>query len=334
MPNGGFPEVREKIAKKVNREQGVNIDGSHVIMSCGAAGALNVVFKSILNPGDEVLVNKPYFMEYRPYTLNHGGIIVEAETLPDFNLDIEAIKKKLSPKTAAVLINSPNNPTGRIYPRETIAALAAALNEHGKNCGRYPYLVSDEPYRELSYDGIEVPPILSSYSESIVVYSYSKSLSLPGERIGFIAVNPEIMDRDNLLSAFIYATRILGYVNAPALMQRITAEMIDVRADISTYTNRRNAFCRILDEAGIEYIKPEGAFYLFCKVPPGGNSSGSTSEGDDLLFTEKLKNNLILGVPGSGFGMPCYFRLAYCVDEKVINASRDAFLKTVKEWTS
>ena len=322
MPNAGFPDVREALARKASEEQNVTIDGSHIVMSCGAAGGLNVVFKSILNSGDEVVVSKPYFMEYRPYTSNHGGKLVEADSLPDFSLDLEAIKAKLSPKTAAVLINSPHNPTGRVYPKETIAGLAEILTEHGKKCGRMPYLVSDEPYRELAYDGVEVPPVLSAYKESIVVSSYSKSLSLPGERIGYIAVGPEIADKQTLVNAFIFATRTLGFVNAPALMQRIVAELTFARVDVDVYARRRDAFTKILDKVGIEYSKPQGAFYLFCKAP-GGN---------DPVFVDHLKKFLILGVPGSGFGKPGWLRFAYCVDEKIIEASATAFKKAMDEW--
>ena len=323
MPNGGYPEVREALAKKASREQGVSIDGSHVVMSCGAAGGLNAVFKSILNPGDEIVVPCPYFLEYRPYAANHGGRIVEAATHPDFSLDLEAIKAKLSPKTAAVLINSPNNPTGRIYPGEAIAGLAAIMEEHGKKCGRMPYLISDEPYREIAYDNISVPPVLPAYKESIVVNSYSKSLSLPGERIGYIAFGPEVSDKQNLSGALIYATRVLGYVNAPALMQRIVAELCFARVDIDVYARRRAAFTQILEQAGIEYAKPEGAFYLFCKAP---------NDGDDIAFVDHLKKQLILGVPGSGFGKPGWLRFAYCVDEKIIKASGPAFMKAVETW--
>ena len=322
MPNGGYPEVREVLAKKTSQEQGVSIDGSHIVMSCGAAGGLNVVFKCILNSGDEVIVSKPYFMEYRPYLSNHGGRIVEAESLPDFNLDVNAIKAKLSPQTAAVLINSPHNPTGRLYSGETIARLAAVLEEHGKACGRMPYLVSDEPYRELVYDGLKVPPVLSAYSESIVVSSYSKSLSLPGERIGFIAVGPKISEKDAITGALTYATRILGYVNAPALMQRIVAELTFAKVDLNIYASRRAAFMKVMDEAGIEYSKPEGAFYLFCKAPGG----------DDSAFVDHLKKHLVLGVPGAAFGAPGWMRFAYCVDEKIITASAGAFKKAIETW--
>ncbi|MCL2070439.1 MAG: pyridoxal phosphate-dependent aminotransferase [Treponema sp.] len=328
MPNAGFPEVRQALASKASAEQGVNLDGSHIVMSCGAAGGLNAVFKCILNPGDEVIVSRPFFMEYRPYTANHGGRLVEVDSLPDFALDVQAIKAKLSQKTAAVLINSPHNPTGRIYSAKSLAQLSAALEEHGRNSGRAPYLVCDEPYRDLAYDGIEVPPVLSAYSESIVVSSFSKSLSLPGERIGYIAVAPLIHEKDNLLAALAYATRILGFVNAPALMQRVVGELGSVKADLEIYARRRAAFCKVLDDAGIEYAKPEGAFYLFCQVPRRGTVPG----GDDLAFVEHLKKHLILGVPGSGFGKSGWLRFAYCVDEKIIAASSAAFKQAMEEW--
>ncbi|MDR3170765.1 MAG: pyridoxal phosphate-dependent aminotransferase [Treponema sp.] len=315
MPNAGFPEVREALAQKVAREHQVTIDGSHIIMAVGAAGGLNVVFKAILNPGDEVIVPRPYFMEYRAYTGNHGGRLIEVDTLPDFSLDLAAIKAALSEKTAAVLINSPHNPTGRIYPATAIAELAALLKAHGNSAGRLPYLVADEPYREIAYNNITVPPILPAYPESLVVNSYSKSLSLPGERIGYIAVSPDMDHKDEVLNALIYATRILGFVNAPALMQRIVAELTYAKVDVDVYARRRDAFKQVLDAAGIRYVEPEGAFYLFCQAP-GGN---------DGAFVERLKRHLILGVPGSGFGKPGWVRFAYCVDEKVIQASGDAF---------
>lgn len=324
MPNAGYPEVREALAKKASREQAVTIDGSHIVMAVGAAGGLNVVFKAILNPGDEVIVPKPYFMEYRAYTANHGGKLVEADTFPDFSLDINAIREKLSPKTAAVLINSPHNPTGRIYPAETLAELAAVLEEHGRAGGRFPFLVSDEPYRELAYDGAKVPPVLAAYGESLVVSSYSKSLSLPGERIGYVAAGPKVSDKLNVINALIYATRVLGFVNAPALMQRIVAELTEATVDIAVYARRRAAFTDILDEAGMEYAKPEGAFYLFCKVPG--------EKGDDKAFADHLKQHLVLGVPGSGFGKPGWIRFAYCVDEKIIRASGAALKKAVETW--
>jgi aspartate aminotransferase len=267
-------------------------------------------------------------MEYRAYTSNHGAKLVEVDSLPDFNLDIDAIGACLSPKTAAVLINSPHNPTGRIYPQKTIAALAELLKAHGKKTGRLPYLVSDEPYREIAYNAT-VPPILCAYSESIVVSSYSKSLSLPGERIGYIAVSPNMDNKADVLNGLTYATRILGYVNAPALMQRIVAELTAASVDVGIYARRRDAFTAILDKAGIEYAAPEGAFYLFCKVPESRKGRDDTGDG---AFVNHLKQHLILGVPGAGFGKPGWLRFAYCVDEQIIRASGDAFMRAMESW--
>jgi aspartate aminotransferase len=327
MPNAGYPEVREALAAKASREQGVQLDGSHVVMAVGAAGGLNVVFKSILDNGDEVIVPRPYFMEYRSYVANHGGVLVEVDSTGDFSLDLDAIKAALSPKTKAVLINSPHNPTGRVYPAGDIEALGKLLTEQGE-AGRRPYLISDEPYREISYDGTVVPPVLAVYDDSIVVSSYSKSLSLPGERIGYVAVGPRVSDKEELLNALIYATRILGFVNAPALMQRIVAELTFAKVDVDIYARRRAAFTGILDETGIAYAKSEGAFYLFCQVPP----RKAAGAGDDRTFVEHLKRYLILAVPGSGFGKPGWLRFAYCVDEKIIKASGAAFKKALEAW--
>jgi aspartate aminotransferase len=327
MPNVGYPHVRDALSKKIAREQNVNIDGSCVIMAAGAAGGLNTVFKTICNPGDEVIVSKPFFMEYRPYTANAGAKLVETDTLENFDLDVQAIKAALCEKTAAVLINSPNNPTGKIYSFSILESLAEALTEHGKKTGRYPYLVSDEPYREIAYNTV-VPPVLSCYSESIVVSSYSKNLSLPGERIGYIAVNPAISNRDDVVNGLIYCARILGFVNAPALMQRIVAYLTEERVDVSIYAGRRSAFMKALDGAGIKYSLPEGAFYFFCKVPMKKNGE----QGTDSEFVEHLKKYLILGVPGSGFGKPGWLRFAFCVDEKIITASAQAFKTAMENW--
>jgi len=325
MPNAGYPHVREALAKKVCREQNVKIDGSCLVMAAGAAGGLNAVFKTICNAGDEVIVSRPFFMEYKQYTANHGAKLVEVDSKENFDLNLSAIKAALNERTAAVIINSPNNPTGKIYPAVDLEALSNILNEHGKKTGRKPYLVSDEPYREIAYSG-EVPPVLSAYTESIVVSSYSKSLSLPGERIGFIAVNPDITDKDDLVNGLIYSTRILGFVNAPALMQRIVASLTEAKVDVSIYTRRRDAFVKVLKEAGIEFADPQGAFYLFCKVPQKKLSA------QDKEFTEHLKEYLILGVPGSGFGKPGWLRFAYCIDEKIIAASGEAFKEAMKTW--
>jgi len=327
MPNAGFPFVREALAKKVSKEQNVDIDGSHVIMASGAAGGLNTVFKTICNPGDEIIVTRPYFMEYRAYAANSGAKLIEVDALADFNPDLAAVGAALNERTAAVLINSPNNPTGKIYSASVLASLASLLREHGKKTGRPPYLVSDEPYREIAYN-VDVPPVLSAYDESIVVSSYSKSLSLPGERIGYIAVSPNVSGKDELVNGLIYCARVLGFVNAPALMQRIVASLTQARVDVSIYERRRDAFMKVLNNAGIEYAMPEGAFYLFCKVPQSKNGR----QADDKAFVEHLKKSLILGVPGSGFGKSGWLRFAYCVDEKIISSSAGAFKAAMESW--
>ncbi|GHV82709.1 aminotransferase [Spirochaetia bacterium] len=326
MPNAGYKDVRDALAKKASREHKAPLTGDQIIMSVGAAGGLNCVFKAILNPGDEVVVSSPFFMEYRTYTANHGGKLVEVKSLDDFNLDVDAIKKNLSPNTAAVLINSPHNPTGRVYPQQTIAALSAALLEHGKKTGRYPYLVADEPYREIVYGNIEVPPVLSVYPNSISVTSYSKSLSLPGERIGYVAVNSAADDAENLIAGIIWATRVLGFVNAPALMQLAVAQLTGEKVAVEIYDRRRAAFKKVLDEAGLRYAEPEGAFYIFCKAPAKDGVC------DDKAFSTHLKKFLILGVPGSSFGAPGWLRFAYCVNEETIKSSGAAFKKAMAEW--
>ena len=328
-PNAGLLAAREAMARKASREQRVSLDASHIVMSAGAAGGLNAVFRTICDPGDEIIVSRPFFPEYRPYAANHGARLVEVSSLPDFNLNVSAIGEALSPRTAAVLINSPNNPTGRIYPAATLAALADLLEEHGRKVSRPPCLVSDEPYREIAY-GEEVPPVLSAYAESIVAYSYSKSLSLPGERIGYVAVSPAMRGAREVIDGLIYATRVLGFVNAPALMQRAVAELADESVDAGVYARRRDAFMAVLDEAGIEYAVPQGAFYLFCKVPPRKSSPGESA--DDIAFAEHLKRSLILGVPGSGFGQPGWVRFAFCVDEGIIRGSSGAFARAMEGW--
>ncbi|MDR3325197.1 MAG: pyridoxal phosphate-dependent aminotransferase [Spirochaetaceae bacterium] len=327
MPNAGYADVREAVAAKAAREQCAPVSGSHIVMSVGAAGGLNSALKAVLDPGDEVIVCKPYFMEYRSYVANHGGKVVEVDALEDFDLNVAGIKAALGERSAAVLINSPNNPTGRVYGAQTLEALAGVLAEHGRKSGRWPYLIADEPYREIVFGGKLVPPVLSVYKNSIVVTSYSKCLSLAGERIGYIAVSPDADEPLELLNALIYATRVLGYVNAPALMQRCVARLTDVSVDASVYERRRDAFKEALDGAGIAYAEPEGAFYVFARVPHKG-----AGDGDDLAFSEHLKKHLILGVPGSGFGKKGWMRFAYCVREELIRASAGAFKKAVAGW--
>lgn len=323
MPNAGYPEVRAAMARKVGGEQETELDGGNVVMTVGAASALNCVLKAILNPGDEVVVSSPFFAEYRHYVHNFGGKLIEVPTKDDFSLDVSAMASALSEKTAALLINTPNNPTGKVYSKEDIDNLTSALKEHGKACGRMPYLICDEPYRAIVYDGAKVPPVFPVYSNAVVVSSFAKDLSLPGERIGYIAVNPKCEDADEFISACTFCLRTLGCVNAPAFFQKVVAKSWDAKVDYSSYKKRRDLLCAILDKAGLKYCKPEGAFYLFVKVPDRWNE-------DDSAFCDYMKKYFILSAPGNGFGKKGYFRLAYCVSEKTIINSEKAFIEAAK----
>ena len=323
MPNAGYPEARKAMAEKTSVEQGVPVTGDCVVMSVGAAGALNSLLKAILNEGDNVVVPAPFFAEYRHYVHNYGGNLIEVPCKADFSLDVEKIAASLNEKTAAVLINSPNNPTGRIYSEDEIRALTQAMDLHAKKCGRKPYLICDEPYRAIVYEGKKVAATFPIYDSAVIVTSFAKNISLPGERIGYICVNPKCPDKDDLVAACIFTTRILGYVNAPGFMQRVVAKSWNSPVDYSLYEKRRNELLSILDEAGIEHANPDGAFYMWCKVPDKFN-------GDDMAFCDHLKKYLILGAPGSGFGGKGYFRLAYCVSEQSIINSRSAFIQAMK----
>ena len=322
MPNPGYMQARQAMAEKTSLEQGTAVPADCVIMSVGAAGAMNCVFKALLNVGDEGIVPAPYFAEYGHYCANHGGTLRPVPTKNDFSLDIDAIKAALTEKTAAVIINSPNNPTGRIYSREEIQALSAVLTAHGEKTGRYPYIVCDEPYRAITYGGKKVAPVFPEYRQAVVVTSFAKNLSVPGERIGYIAVNPASDDASEMVAACILATRILGFVNAPAFFQKVIARSWNARCDYSLYEKRCREIMEIMDYAGLQYAKPEGAFYLFVKVPEGWN-------GDDMAFTEHLKKFNILCAPGTGFGGKGWFRISYCVAEKTILNSKEAFYKAI-----
>ena len=322
MPNPGYMQARQAMAEKTSLEQGTAVPADCVIMSVGAAGAMNCVFKALLNDGDEVIVPAPYFAEYGHYCANHGGTLRPVPTKNDFSLDTDAIKAALTEKTAAVIINSPNNPTGRIYSREEIQALSAVLTAHGEKTGRYPYIVCDEPYRAITYGGKKVAPVFPEYRQAVLVTSFAKNLSVPGERIGYIAVNPASDDASEMVAACILATRILGFVNAPAFFQKVIARSWNARCDYSLYEKRCREIMEIMDYAGFQYAKPEGAFYLFVKVPEGWN-------GDDMAFTEHLKKFNILCAPGTGFGGKGWFRISYCVAEKTILNSKEAFYKSV-----
>ena len=325
MPNAGYPETRAAMAEKTSKEQGVPVDFSNIVMAVGAAGALNSTLKALLNDGDEVIVPCPYFTEYDHYIHNHGGEIIRVKTKEDFGLDPSTIKAALNPKTAAIIINSPNNPSGRIYSDEEVQAVVDVLNEHGKATGRYPYIICDEPYRAITY-GKKVASVFPKYANAVVVTSFAKNLSLPGERIGYIAVNPACPEAKDFIAAAIFSTRVLGYVNAPAFFQKVITKSWDAPCDFSLYEKRRNELIKIMDYAGLKYAMPEGAFYLFVKVPDGWND-------DDMAFTNHLKKYNILCAPGSGFGGKGWFRIAYCCSEQTILNSKEAFKKAVSSRT-
>ena len=320
MPNGGYPFVREAVAARISKEQGVTLSADEMLMTCGAAGGLNVTLKALLDPGDEVIILTPFFVEYKFYIDNHGGVSKVVSTDDSFDLDLGAIEAAINEKTKAIIINSPNNPTGQIYSRESLAGLGKVLTTASQKNNSTIFLIADEPYRKIVFDNNDVPSIMQAYSNSIVVSSYSKDLSLPGERIGYIALHPEIDEKLPLTGALTLANRILGFVNAPALMQRVVAELQGASVDNSIYTGRREIFCRILADAGYEFMPPKGAFYVFPKSPIA----------DDVEFVSRLKDQKILAVPGRGFGAPGYFRLAFCVDDSVIERSAEGFRKAME----
>jgi aspartate aminotransferase len=291
-------------------------------MTCGAAGALNVILKALLDPGDEVLTPMPCFVEYRFYADNHGGVLKMVATRSDFTLDVEAIGQAISEKTKVVLINSPNNPTGQIYDKASLDALGRLLAEKSARYGHVVYLVSDEPYRKIVYDGATVPSIFKSYHDSIIATSYSKDISIPGERIGFAAVNPMAAHRESLMAGMALTNRILGFVNAPALMQRVVACMQGMSVDIGEYKRKRDLLCDGLAQAGYAFTVPPGAFYLFPRTPIA----------DDVEFVRALQQELILVVPGSGFAGPGHFRIAFCVADRTIVNALPGFKRVMRHY--
>jgi aspartate aminotransferase len=315
MPNAGLKETREAVAAYVSKEQGAELTAEHILMTCGAAGALNCILKALLDPGDEVIVSAPYFVEYGFYAENHGGRIRVVPTRSDFSLDLEAIDAAINSATKVILINSPNNPTGQVYDESSLRTLGELLTDQSRRLGKTLYLVSDEPYRKIVYDGVAVPSILAAYRNSVVATSYSKDLSLPGERLGYAAVHPEADQAEALMGGMVLANRILGFVNAPALMQRVVQRLQGACVDVRLYQIRRDIFCRGLAEAGYDVVRPRGAFYLFPRSPIA----------DDVAFVRLLQQKNVLVVPGSGFGAPGYFRIAYCVPERTIEASLPGF---------
>ena len=322
MPQAGYPQVCDSVAEYLTQEQEVAVSNKEVIMTCGAAGALNVMLKALLDPGDEVITPTPCFVEYMFYVDNHGGILKMVPTHPDFTLDLEALEAAITPKTKALIINSPNNPTGQIYSEESLKALGDLLTNKSQALGRTIYLLSDEPYRKITYDDAKVPSIFKCYPESVIGTSYSKDISIPGERIGFAAVNPAATHKDSLMAGMTLTNRILGYVNAPALMQRVVACMQGMSVDIGEYKRKRDLLCDGLADCGYEFTKPSGAFYLFPRTPIE----------DDVKFVKALQEELILVVPGSGFAGPGHFRIAFCCDDNTIVNALPAFKKVMAKF--
>ena len=322
MPNIGYLPVRQAVAEFLSTEQGTPVTANEVIMTCGAAGALNVMLKTILDPGDEVVTPAPYFVEYGFYVDNHGGVLKTVPTKSDFSLDLGAIEGAITAKTKAVLINSPNNPSGQIYAEGSLMQLGTLLGEQGRRFKRTIYLISDEPYRKITFDGVQVPALFTCYPESMIATSYSKDLSIPGERIGFLAVNPQSTYKEDLLAGMALANRTLGYVNAPALMQRVIESVQGISVDIGAYQRKRDLLCDGLSECGYQFIRPKGAFYLFPKSPAP----------DDVAFVRALQEELILTVPGRGFGCPGFFRIAFCVDDDTIKKALPGFERVLKRF--
>lgn len=323
MNNSGYEDVREVVAKHINNTHGTTFVGENIVMTVGAAGGLNVIFKALLNKEDEVIVFAPYFGEYRSYVGNYDGVLVEiSPNTVDFQPNLDEFKKKITTKTKAVIVNTPNNPTGVVYSEETICKLASILEEKQKEFGTSIYLISDEPYRELVYDGVEVPYLTKYYKNTVVGYSYSKSLSLPGERIGYLVLPSEMDDFLNVSAAVNVANRILGYVNAPSLMQRVVARCIDAKVDVEIYNRNREELYNNLTAFGYHCIKPQGAFYLFIEALGG----------DDFAFANAAKKHNILIVPGTSFGCPGYCRIAYCVDYSKVTGALGGFEKLAKEY--
>ena len=321
--NSGYADVREAVAKSLNERFGTAFEGKNIIMTVGAAGGLNVILKTIINAGDEVLTFAPYFGEYRAYVNNFDGVLVEVSpNTVDFQPKLDEFEQKITPKTKAVIVNTPNNPTGVVYSEETIKKMAAIMEAKQKEYGTEIFLISDEPYRELVYDGAEVPYLTKYYDNTIVGYSYSKSLSLPGERIGYLVIPDEVADSEDMLSAANVANRILGFVNAPTLQQKIVKACLNEKTDISYYDRNREALYNGLKECGFDCIKPEGAFYLFVKSPVENEKE----------FCEAGKKYNILMVPGSSFACPGYVRLAYCVSYEAIVNSLPKFAELAKEY--
>lgn len=323
MNNSGYEDVRQTIAEHINHQHGTAFSAQNIVMTCGAAGGLNVILKTLLNPEDDVIVFAPFFSEYTNYVQNFDGKLVIVNTDPEtFLPDLTALKAAITNKTKAIILNTPNNPTGVVYPAELLSQMEQVLTEKEQELSTSIYVISDEPYREIVYDGVTVPFILHYFHNGFIGYSYSKSLSLPGERIGYLVIPDEADGSEELISAATIANRTLGCVNAPSLIQKVVAKCVDAKTDLAAYDKNRQALYNGLKECGFECIKPQGAFYLFVKSPVA----------DEKAFCEAGKKYNILMVPGSSFACPGYVRLAYCVSYDTIVNSLPEFKKLAAEY--
>ncbi len=322
MNNAGYGETRSAVAGKISKDSGISVPADNIIMTCGAGGALNVVLKTILNPGEEVIILAPFFVEYKFYIDNHGGVPVEVWTKRDtFQLDIDAIESAITSRTRAIIICSPNNPTGVIYPAESLQRLGDVVKKASERIGRLIYVISDEPYARIVFDGQQVPNIFPLVESSIIVTSHSKDLALPGERIGYLAANPRMATAGQFMEGAVFSNRVLGFVNAPALMQRLVAKLQDESVDVAEYQAKRDLLVNELGNMGFTIVKPDGAFYLFPQSPLA----------DDVEFVKLAQKHRILLVPGAGFGAPGFFRIAYCFDIGMIKRSLPAWRALAKE---
>jgi len=322
MENAGYPETRAAVAAQLSKETGLNLNGGDIVMTVGAAGAINVVLKTILNAGEEVILFTPFFVEYVNYIENHGGTVKLVPSDDQFMPKVDALEKAINKKTRAIIINSPHNPTGVVYNEKMMRQICEVLAKKETQYGTAIYLISDEPYRKLLYDGLKYPSPLLFHKRAIIATSHSKDLALPGERIGYIAVHPECPEKQELINGLIYCNRTLGFVNAPAIMQHIVRYLQDVTVSIADYQKKRDFLYQNLVDMGYSLVKPHGAFYMFPK----------SLITDDVAFVRALQDEMVLAVPGIGFGGPGHFRISYCIDDRTLAGSLEGFKRAAKKY--